>query len=337
MESAHLPADAVHAAAEPPRVVFKKRTQKATARKPYRPPPPPPSSSDSDGPPSHSDSDHGDAPSANRPLKRRRVAETSALKASNVAQQAQSAATDAKTTVFAADRSATIEASNDAVKQSAWFAQNAADGGNKRRSSNKASHDDDAAASAKKKVGPMKAPANIRTVTITDYAPDVCKDYKLTGYCGFGDSCKFLHSRDDFAAGWQLDKEWEALAQDKKKGGTVVSSAAWRRDGDRGGKDADDDVASVALLEKIPFVCLICQKSYARPIKTKCGHYFCEPCALKRFKKDQSCAACGAATGGVFNMARNLERLLDRKKKMEEAKTAEKEKADDGEGHAEGR
>ncbi len=38
--------------------------------------------------------------------------------------------------------------------------------------------------------GPVKAPANVRTITVTDFAPDVCKDYKQTGFCGFGDSCK---------------------------------------------------------------------------------------------------------------------------------------------------
>jgi hypothetical protein len=37
-----------------------------------------------------------------------------------------------------------------------------------------------------KKVGPLKAPSNVRTITITDYSPDVCKDYKQTGFCGFG-------------------------------------------------------------------------------------------------------------------------------------------------------
>ena len=37
-------------------------------------------------------------------------------------------------------------------------------------------------------VGPVKAPTNVRTVTVIDYAPDVCKDYKQTGFCGFGDN-----------------------------------------------------------------------------------------------------------------------------------------------------
>jgi RING finger protein 113A len=44
-------------------------------------------------------------------------------------------------------------------------------------------------------VGPMRAPTNIRSTVRWDYQPDICKDYKETGFCGFGDSCKFLHDR----------------------------------------------------------------------------------------------------------------------------------------------
>lgn len=65
------------------------------------------------------------------------------------------------------------------------------------------------------RVGPQKGNSTIRTVTLVDYQPDVCKDYKggvvdilcnvlcsrccqlllETGFCGFGDTCKFLHDR----------------------------------------------------------------------------------------------------------------------------------------------
>ncbi|PNF42031.1 RING finger protein 113A [Cryptotermes secundus] len=34
--------------------------------------------------------------------------------------------------------------------------------------------------------GPIRAPANLRTTVRWDYQPDICKDYKETGFCGFG-------------------------------------------------------------------------------------------------------------------------------------------------------
>ncbi|EJT99213.1 hypothetical protein DACRYDRAFT_41899, partial [Dacryopinax primogenitus] len=131
--------------------------------------------------------------------------------------------------------------------------------------------------------GPVRAnPSTIRQVTITDYQPDVCKDYKETGYCGFGDTCKFLHDRGTYLAGWQLDRQWEEQ----------------QRAGASGEKDADSSDE-----EEIPFACLLCRKPYADPIVTKCGHYFCSKCAIQRFRKTPKCAACGQATGGMFNGA----------------------------------
>ena len=43
-----------------------------------------------------------------------------------------------------------------------------------------------------------------------DYQPDICKDWKETGYCGFGDACKFMHDRGDYKAGWELERDWNA-------------------------------------------------------------------------------------------------------------------------------
>ena len=34
--------------------------------------------------------------------------------------------------------------------------------------------------------GPLRAPLYLRSTVRWDYQPDICKDYKETGYCGFG-------------------------------------------------------------------------------------------------------------------------------------------------------
>eukprot|EP01055_Gregarina_sp_Pseudo9_P003968 Gregarina_sp_Pseudo_9__3967@NODE_410_length_2896_cov_13_895695_g387_i0_p2_GENE_NODE_410_length_2896_cov_13_895695_g387_i0NODE_410_length_2896_cov_13_895695_g387_i0_p2_ORF_typecomplete_len237_score68_91zfCCCH/PF00642_24/1_7e09zf_CCCH_4/PF18345_1/0_00016zfCCCH_4/PF18044_1/0_0029zfCCCH_3/PF15663_5/0_015zfCCCH_8/PF18633_1/0_39Torus/PF16131_5/0_45zfCCCH_2/PF14608_6/0_63_NODE_410_length_2896_cov_13_895695_g387_i04471157 len=73
--------------------------------------------------------------------------------------------------------------------------------------------------------GPLRGSQFARTTLRIDYNPEICKDYKETGYCGFGDTCKFLHDRSDYKAGWQIEKEWEeeqrrkqqALLKDKEK------------------------------------------------------------------------------------------------------------------------
>ena len=38
--------------------------------------------------------------------------------------------------------------------------------------------------------GPIRAPTNVRTTVRWDYEPDTCKDWRETGICGFGLSCK---------------------------------------------------------------------------------------------------------------------------------------------------
>lgn len=297
-----------------PVVTFKKRAPKGVVRKAA---PPPPSDSDSS---SGSESDNGDG----HVVKRRKI-RGSALKAST-ADQAKSTL-DLGTTKYDADKSTTIEASSDATKQSNWYDEKATDAlssknllGTTRNAltSKPATFIEKSEDAPKKQVGPLKAPTNIRTITVTDYAPDVCKDYKQTGFCGFGDNCKFLHAREDYAAGWKLDKEWEMSNKGKKPGGTIVASA------NRDAKEKEESF-DVQLLEKIPFACIICKGPYKTPLTTKCGHYFCESCAMKRYKRDPTCAACGENTGGTFKVAKNLQKLLDKKKKYEDKKKAEEE------------
>lgn len=54
--------------------------------------------------------------------------------------------------------------------------------------------------------GPLRASQHVRTTVRFDYQPDICKDYKETGYCGYGDACKFVHDRGDYKSGWELER-----------------------------------------------------------------------------------------------------------------------------------
>ncbi|KAG0073623.1 hypothetical protein BGZ93_008899 [Podila epicladia] len=160
---------------------------------------------------------------------------------------------------------------------------------------------------SKIKVGPMRASANIRVTNRFDYQPDICKDYKETGYCGYGDSCIYMHDRGDYKAGWQLDKEWEEEQRAKK-----VALIEGLDDKDESSSDDDDEV---------PFACLICREEFKHPVVTKCNHYFCEKCALKRYAKTPKCAACQTPTGGLFNAVSKdfMKKVAERKAKIEDA------------------
>ncbi|XP_022088437.1 RING finger protein 113A-like, partial [Acanthaster planci] len=151
------------------------------------------------------------------------------------------------------------------------------------------------AASGHVRKGPMRAPANLRATTRWDYAPDICKDYKETGFCGFGDSCKFMHDRSDYKFGWQLEREWEEGKFDKEEDFSKYEI------------DSDED-------GDLPFKCFICRQSFEKPVVTKCKHYFCEKCALKHYKKSRRCFVCSAQTNGIFNVARDLIAKLEKNK-----------------------
>lgn len=133
--------------------------------------------------------------------------------------------------------------------------------------------------------GPIRAPAHLRSTVRWDYQPDICKDYKETGYCGFGDSCKFLHDRSDYKFGWQIETDAAAGVVD---------------DEDDTKYEIDDDE------NNLPFKCFICRDSFTDPIVTKCKHYFCEKCALAQYKKSARCYICNQQTHGVFNPAKEI-------------------------------
>lgn len=161
----------------------------------------------------------------------------------------------------------------------------------------------------RKPFGPVRAPAHLRASVRVDYQPDVCKDYKETGYCGFGDACKFLHDRSDYKAGWQLDRDW-STRQEKRRRSLFNSTF---QDDDPSGENGD--VNSSALDDDgLPFACFICRDDFKAPVMTLCGHYFCEDCALARMEKEGTCAVCRKQMRGTFNAAPKLVAKLKLKK-----------------------
>ncbi|XP_015794625.1 RING finger protein 113A [Tetranychus urticae] len=144
--------------------------------------------------------------------------------------------------------------------------------------------------------GPLKAPSNIRSTVRWDYQPDICKDYKETGFCGFGDSCIFLHDRSDYKAGWQLEAEA------------------------RKGTYGEDNINyEITETKEIPFKCLICMNGFTDPVVTRCEHYFCEKCFLEHYKKSTKCFACKAPTNGSFKPANIFKSTPSNKKKEEDS------------------
>jgi RING finger protein 113A len=196
------------AAPAAPVAIFKKRGAKGKINLRKRAATPPPAPSDSDDDDDDDDgSEYSSQDEAGHRVKRRRKNKTVAaglVSASTRDAAGARPAADLGATVFSADRAVPITSSNDATKQSNWYDEGqgnevvrsaksrqpakisdaAAGDGNYRGLANKTTFiqkNPDAPQSKFAAVGPIKAPTNIRTITVTDYAPDVCKDYKKTG------------------------------------------------------------------------------------------------------------------------------------------------------------
>ena len=130
--------------------------------------------------------------------------------------------------------------------------------------------------------GPVRAAANLRVTCRFDYKPDLCKDYNETGFCGFGDSCIFLHDRTEHKSSYQLEQEWDAELKRKQLD-----------------LDNSESIVKDVVAQSKPTTCTVCSNYFTRPVKTKCSHYFCEGCVLRL----QKCPICKTALQGSFKPA----------------------------------
>lgn len=172
--------------------LFKKRDTKNIRKRPATPPP---AASDCD------ESDYTSTEDEGRRTKRRRKTAIITVSSNSVPK---TTAEDLSASKFTADRTAQIAETNDATKTSNWFDENkpgtksllgttrarpaktedeAANDGIYKGAASYQSYILKNPNAPTRTVGPVKAPTNIRTITVTDFAPDVCKDYKQTGFC----------------------------------------------------------------------------------------------------------------------------------------------------------
>ncbi|NWI36654.1 R113A protein, partial [Picathartes gymnocephalus] len=134
------------------------------------------------------------------------------------------------------------------------------------------------------RTGPIRAPEHLRATVRWDYQPDICKDYKETGFCGFGDSCSSCTTaRPPSTAGRSIEREL---------------------DEGRYGVNEDENYEVSSDEEDVPFTCFICRGSFKKPAVTKCRHYFCGSCAPQHYRESQRCYVCDKQTNGVFNPAK---------------------------------
>ncbi|KAI8866939.1 hypothetical protein GQ42DRAFT_111090, partial [Ramicandelaber brevisporus] len=133
---------------------------------------------------------------------------------------------------------------------------------------------------------------HIRLSTRVDYEQNICKDFKLTGYCGYGDSCTFLHDRSTLKVNNKVNPEWESIKQTHRQARNIEVKSK--------------ETKAAAKAEIVSPECSICNNSYEFPVALECGHVFCEECALANHRKTGKCFVCGKKSQGTFVDASEL-------------------------------
>jgi RING finger protein 113A len=139
-------------------------------------------------------------------------------------------------------------------------------------------------------LGPVKAPSHLKATCRFDYSYGLCKDWRISGYCGYGESCIFVHDRSELKTGWELEKEWEKDQESKRKKALDL-------------KDLEPSNPPPELKEK---GCLKCEGP--KEITTLCKHEFCLKCSMEQFAHSPKCYICGKDTKGIFNEIKSEEK-----------------------------
>ena len=125
-----------------------------------------------------------------------------------------------------------------------------------------------------------------------------------------------MHDRGDYKSGWQIDRDYaEQQKKDRMKmqgEDGITKSVLFKRillsyitNFPFFRLPVPDEVNyEVNTEDELPFVCLICRKEFVLPVVTKCDHYFCEKCALRRYVKDTKCFVCKG--NGLLNFNHHL-------------------------------
>lgn len=168
--------------------------------------------------------------------------------------------------------------------------------------------------------GPSKSVYHNSSSERFDYQPNICKDYKETGYCGYGEACKFLHDRSDYKSGWQIKNENACFISSH----TLLQAIPY----DESGSISSETKYSNQLQmfnnnpNSLPLACALCHDSWSetsKTVKTVCGHYFHEQCALKHHSRISTCFVCESATKGIFNAAKEIYHIINRKNSIKQA------------------
>jgi RING finger protein 113A len=151
--------------------------------------------------------------------------------------------------------------------------------------------------------GPIRAAQHVRVTARFDYQPDICKDYKDTGFCGFGDTCIYLHDRGDTMSGWQLEQKWEEEQKLKKE----KQEKEMQDFLGAGSGNKASAAKAVGTEDGLPFACHFCREHFKNPVISNCGHYFCQNCVMNHVRKtSELCPVCNKDMHGVFNQPTKL-------------------------------